>query len=221
MNKKNYTLLLIFNVTFLIFNSQAATNIPGGNISGHWTLDGSPYNINGSVIIPSDSTLIIDPGVSVVFQTANKLKMLVNGRILAEGTATDSIFFTAADIVNGFGGIRFISPNASNDSSKFRYCSFSYGKTGNSPYQHGGALYFENWNKVIVYYCKISNCAAVNGNGGGIYCKNSSPSIKYSSIINNSAGACCTSFDGGGIYFEGNASVNFNYNTVELRQSFI
>jgi hypothetical protein len=57
MRKKIYTLLLIFNVTFLIFNSNAATNKPGGNISGYWTLAGSPYNINGSAIIPKASIL--------------------------------------------------------------------------------------------------------------------------------------------------------------------
>jgi hypothetical protein len=73
MSKKIYTLLLIFNVTFLFFNSKAATNIPGGNISGHWTLAGSPYNINGSVIIPNDSTLILDRGLCHFFNCFSKL----------------------------------------------------------------------------------------------------------------------------------------------------
>jgi hypothetical protein len=72
MSKKIYTLLLILNTAFLILISfslpfgegwggvYAATNIPGGNISGHWTLAGSPYNINGSAIIPKASILKID-----------------------------------------------------------------------------------------------------------------------------------------------------------------
>jgi parallel beta-helix repeat protein len=210
MNKKNYTLLLIFNATFLIFNSQAATNVPGGNISGHWTLAGSPYNINGSVIIPNDSTLLIDPGVSVVFQTANKLKMLVNGRILAIGTVTDSIFFTAADITNGYGGIRFISPNASNDSSKFVYCSFTQGKAGVSPYQHGGALYFENWSKTIIDHCSIKNCNATSGYGGAIYATGSPLTLDNCNISNNASYAILASHG----LFINNSNISNNIGTA-------
>ena len=43
------------------------TEIPAGDVSGTWTKANSPYNINGEITIPNDSTLTIEPGVEVVF----------------------------------------------------------------------------------------------------------------------------------------------------------
>src|ERR1035437_7422345 len=102
--------ILIIICQLSVINCFAQTIVAGGFVKGHWTLAGSPYNITGSIQIKSDSTLIIDPGVTVSFQTANKLKMLVYGRLLAVGTAAQNIFFTASDHTNGFEGIRFMSP---------------------------------------------------------------------------------------------------------------
>ena len=60
--------IAIFNLAVLSFNSNAQTSIPGGNVSGFWALAGSPYYIQGSIVIPNDSTLTIEPGVTVNFQ---------------------------------------------------------------------------------------------------------------------------------------------------------
>jgi len=120
------------NFAMLSLNSNAQTNIPGGNVSGTWTVAGSPYLIQASIMIPNDSTLTIEPGVTVNFQ--GTYKMYVQGRVIAIGTATDTIIFTATDTTNGWRGIRFDNTPATNDSSKFFYCKLQYGKaTGVSP----------------------------------------------------------------------------------------
>ena len=86
-----FIFILIFCSTFLF----AQTTIPGGDVSGTWEISGSPYLIEGEITIPDGETLAIDPGVLVEFQ--GHYKFNVQGRILAEGTEQDSIFFTIAD----------------------------------------------------------------------------------------------------------------------------
>ena len=71
---------------------QAQTSIPAGNVSGTWTLAGSPYQINGEITIPNASTLTIEPGVLVEFQGHYKLN--VQGRLLAVATVADTITFS-------------------------------------------------------------------------------------------------------------------------------
>ena len=37
-----------------------------GDVSGEWTVEGSPYVTTGNVIVPEDESLEIQPGVTVV-----------------------------------------------------------------------------------------------------------------------------------------------------------
>lgn len=201
-NKRNFTLLFLFVAIKLGFSQ---TTISGGSVFGHWPLSGSPYIINGSIQIPNDSTLTIDPGVTVNFQ--GTYKFLINGRLLAIGTATDTIVFTAADTSIGWRGIRFVNTGVNNDSSKIIYCKIQYGKaTGATPENKGGGIYFENVSKVRVSKSVISNCTA-NDAGGGLYCFQSSP------IISNCLIAYNSSYEGGGIYFK-NSSPTITQNNI-------
>ena len=120
---KKLTLVLTFFVFhFAFFTLSSQTTIVGPTASGHWTLAGSPYLIQNSVYIPNDSTLTIDPGVTVNFQTSFTPYIHVLGRLLAVGTAADTIYFTAADTTNGSHGIRFYGIKYTNDTSKLEYC---------------------------------------------------------------------------------------------------
>ena len=65
-----------------------------GNVSGTWTLAGSPYEATCDLTIPSGQTLTIEPGVVVRF--TGHYKFWVEGTLLAEGTESDSIIFTRA-----------------------------------------------------------------------------------------------------------------------------
>src|SRR6478736_1761825 len=95
--------LTIFS--FFCFVAFSQTVIPGGTVSGTWTVSGSPYLVQGNLLIPNGMSLTINPGVSVSFQ--GNYKLLVSGRLVAAGTAADSIRFTAANAATGWQGIRF------------------------------------------------------------------------------------------------------------------
>jgi hypothetical protein len=130
MKTKNILLAMVaaatFNFQFLTSNLIASTIVPAGNVSGTWTLAGSPYNVQGSIQILDGTTLTIQPGVTVNFQGMYKLN--VQGRLLAIGTLSDTINFTAANTTNGWRGIRFDNTPTTNDTSKIVYCKLQYGK---------------------------------------------------------------------------------------------
>lgn len=190
--KKN---LLSLFLTFLIVNSFAQTSVPGGVVSGTWSLIGSPYNIQGDIMIANNTTLSIDPGVTVNFQ--GHYKLLVLGQLVAIGTTTDTITFTSADTTNGWKGIRFENTTNNNDISQIIFCKVQYGKedgSGSGWDGVGGAFLFVNFSNAIISNCNISKNRIAFYSGGAIYLQNSSPTISNSIITDNSAGS-----QGGGI----------------------
>ncbi|GAB4015093.1 hypothetical protein GCM10028808_39480 [Spirosoma migulaei] len=80
-------------VYFLVvsYNSFADTPI-SGSVSGTWTKAKSPYVLTGTVTIPANQTLTIEPGVLVEMPTWSQ-NLDVFGTLIAQGTATDSIRF--------------------------------------------------------------------------------------------------------------------------------
>lgn len=191
---------------------SAQTTIPGGPVAGNWTLAGSPYLVQGSIQVAPGYTLTIDPGVKVEFQ--GSYKFIVQGQLLAVGTAADTIVFTAANRSAGWRSIRFDNTSSSNDTSRLSYCRIKYGRaTGASPDDNGGAIYFDNFSNAVISNCRIDSCMAVN-NGGGIYLSNSSPRIYNNTIERDTAkyGA------GGGLYTSGSDIFLFHnlfrYNVV-------
>lgn len=205
--------LTIAAIILLYSISYSQTLVPGGNVSGTWTLASSPYIIQGSIMIPNNSTLTIEPGVMVNFQ--GTFKLLVLGQLLSIGTAADTITFTAADTTNGWRSIRFDGTPATNDTSKIIYCKIQYGKaTGVPPDDDGGAFYFNNFSKVLISSCNISHCRADNA-GGGIYCINSSPVIANNTISYN-LGANV----GGGICCHSNSNPTISHNKISHNTTF-
>jgi parallel beta-helix repeat protein len=185
---------LLFNFVFvsIIF---ADTPVPGGNVSGTWTVTGSPYNVQGNITIQADSTLTIEPGVEVIFQALYSLT--VNGLLEAVGTETDSIHFFPADIGVSWWGILF--ENAP-DSSHLAYCTVSY--TGTFIFGYGGIRCI-NSNPVITH-CRISNnyIRTASTYAGAIALNNSNAKISWCNISNNYSGNY-----GGGIYIYNSSPV--------------
>jgi len=183
--------LVILCVTLITLPSSAQTVIPAGPVSGTWTLEGSPYLIEGEITIEENTTLVIDPGVVVNFQ--GYYKLAVNGWLLAEGTEDNSITFTAADANEGWHGIRFTDAP---DSSLLIYCTVEYGCAADTDsVDWGGGIHITNSNPVIRYCLLRENTAVI---GGAICCLNSNPTIDKCLIAENTAtgvGAV-----GGGIY---------------------
>ena len=176
--------LLFVSIILFVNISFAQTSIPAGNVSGIWTLSGSPYLVQGPIMIPNGLTLSIDPGVTVDFQGSYKL--YVQGRLLAVGTPVDSISFTTSDTSVGWLGIRFDNTPNTNDTSDLEYCKILYGKlTGSGNDANGGGLYFLNFSKANISHCRISNNRASNGTGGGLHVENSNPKIFNNEISRN------------------------------------
>lgn len=185
--------VLVFNVSAII----AQTNVSAGLVFGKWTLAGSPYMILGSLQIPKDSTLVIDPGVKVDFR--GPYKLAVQGRLLAIGTLTDSILFTTSippdttppnptphEDSTHWRGIVFDNTAITNDTSKIIFCKVQSVK-GSSITSCQGGISFNNYSKAVISRSTISNCSGVYY-GGGIYCYNGgSPTITYNIIANNPA----------------------------------
>ncbi|MFC2137499.1 FISUMP domain-containing protein, partial [Bacteroidota bacterium] len=82
--------------------SYIPTSVFTENIT--WFKKYSPYILRGNVAIDMDYTLSIEPGVNV--QIGNGLNLTIDGNLNAQGTETDSIFFTGLN-GNSFGRIQF------------------------------------------------------------------------------------------------------------------
>lgn len=229
--------ILIALFFFVFLNCYSQTVVPAGNVSGTWTFAGSPYQITGDIQILNGQTLSIDPGVTIEFQGTYKLN--VQGCLLAIGAVADTIVFTAADINDGWSGIRFDNTPASNDSSKIQYCKLMYRTDKPVGDNKGGAVFFNYFSKVVISNSRISNCKGefdgggisinysnprivqniISGNtlialsrGAGIYIFNSKPTIAYNAISNN------TSEFGAGIFTIGSTPTISN-NTISNNSS--
>jgi len=167
--------LCLFAMVFLSLAetqiSHAQTDIPGGDVSGTWSLSNSPYHINGEITIPDGQTLTIEPGVEVVF--TGHYKFNVQGRILAIGTEQDSIIFTADDHSAGWHGLRFDNTPSSNDSSIIEYCRLEYGKanTGSGNVNRCGGAIYVNCDQLRISHClfQLNMCyhPDIQQTGGG------------------------------------------------------
>jgi hypothetical protein len=113
----------------------ATTHLSGGtyNTDQHWTTAGSPYVLDGDVVMASGTTLTIDPGVVVKFNGSTRT-LTINGTLSASGTSGSRIYFTSYkdDSVGGDtnGDGSATSPAAGDWSS----ISFGSGSTGTFSY---------------------------------------------------------------------------------------
>jgi len=66
-----------------------------GNTEGRWTAANSPYVITGDIYVNESDSLIIEPGVEIIFSGQHSFQ--VRGYFYAVGTRTDSIVFHGLD----------------------------------------------------------------------------------------------------------------------------
>ncbi len=237
------SMLVLISCFLVVSNLVAQTDVPAGNVSGTWSLTGSPFRVHGDITVPNGQTLTIEPGVNVIF--SGNYKFNVQGRLLAVGTQQDTITFTAQDTATGWHGIRFVNTPSTNDTSKIIYCKLQYGKAVTGTYydQCGGALYVQSFSKLLISNCLIKfnvnggnpdytgggaicfwaaspiliNCTISNNNGttgGGIICWSSA-----NPIISNNIFANNTALDGGGIYIGNSSNPHVTNNVVVHNQA--
>jgi hypothetical protein len=139
--KKLLLLLLLTTYILFITPARAQTNV-SGTISNNttWNIAGSPYIVVGSLNVQNGYTLTIEPGVTVKFDTATMLR--ISGELIANGTASNHILFTANSTNPSMGYwkcVQFMisSTDAVYDASGnylsgsiLRYCDVFYGGGG-------------------------------------------------------------------------------------------
>ncbi len=205
MKKLTFLITFLFAITAFSF---ADTHIPAGDVSGNWAFANSPYIIDGEISIQLGDELTIEPGVQVLF--SGHYKFNIYGRILAQGTLTDTIVFTAQDTLTGWLSLRFWDTNTNGqDSSEIVYCNLEFGKaTGDGYDTYGGAIFCNNSSPILSYITITGNSAS--SSGGGICCwNNSNPILENATITGNSA-----SSRGGGIYCRNNSNPILAYVTI-------
>ena len=168
---KKITILGIFLI--LAFSgknsfSECTTTLIGGTVSGQtWTVENSPYCIEGSLIINS---LTIGSGVKVQFM--GNYMFEVQGRLIAQGTDDNIIIFTGGEEhETNWQGIDF---NNSLNGSVLKHCIIEDSIDS-------GIEIFDSL--PYISNCKISN--NIGSRGGGIYASLSTVDPEDELIIDN------------------------------------
>ncbi len=123
-------ILVISVAIFLIVpleKTLGLTVINGGEVSGQWTFQDHPFLISAPINVPANGTLIIDPGVEILFNAGTQLD--VYGSLIADGTEEDSITFRANS--GSVGDWRWLKVEGARSSgSRLTYCIIRHTEYG-------------------------------------------------------------------------------------------
>ena len=177
-------------------------NIVSGTIpSTTWTSTASPYHVNGPLTVATGNTLVLEPGVTVMFD--NEVPFNVSGSLQVLGVEGDSVY-----IENGAGdkggnpywqGIRITG----NDSSTIRYAKITDGYASGtrlvaSGPEDGGAVSISGGRLGIAHSVFTNNYA--EDDGGALEVSNGAVvTIDTCIITGNSAGSSGGAISANGI----------------------
>jgi len=171
-------ILSVFFLSVFLIELQAQTPITGGDISGTWTAESSPYLIQANCNIRG---LTIEPGVEIHFE--GDFKFEVTDWIQAQGFYSDSIIFKpAVGNSQGWFGIKFKNTAYSSALSYVRIEGAS----------EKGAIQVDQRPPDILSHCRI-----VNNQSDGIYLKDASLEMYHCIISSNTVNGIV--LDGGQI----------------------
>ncbi len=205
-------LLSFFVPAYSLSGDGTSGNGYMGSLTGNFTFGPGTIYVAGDIKIKT-YTLTIEPGTTVVISDGVEFIVYDGGSILALGTQSSPILFTARNLT--WGRIRFYNNTIG---SEFTYCTFENGRS-KSDYNDGGAVRIWQSPNIRFTNCNFLSNIAVNYGteesacGGAIYAISTTGlTIKDCNFINNSAQ------DGGAIMlhdvdceitgctFEGNSS---------------
>jgi len=167
---------------------QQATFVPESSVSGEWTLNNSPYYIDGHLTIENGQTLTIQPGVKVAIRGPYHFD--VQGNIIAEGTQDDNIIFTRSNPIVWWDGFDYNGNLTTNDSSLFDQCIFEYGLAqGGNEFNSGGIFAIKDYNDIKISNStfRFNKVTLSDYGGGAIALWNSDPFISKCVFHNNSS----------------------------------
>ncbi len=173
-----------------------------GTIAGNLRWDNSPtvpFVIEGDVTVAPTATLTLTPGTVVKFAGGYD-DLFVQGKLLAQGTATKGVAFTSLSD-DAHGGDTDGNGVSEGTSSQWGHIDFAAGSTGQFTYAyigHGGWYYSGNTlvssNSSAVTFDRVTLTAS---GGYGLYAANTNPAVTRSTIQNNGSY---------GVYYEGLAA---------------
>ncbi|MFM7565147.1 MAG: T9SS type A sorting domain-containing protein [Flavobacteriales bacterium] len=157
MKTSIFLLLILLHALF-----HAQTNV-SGNVSGTWTVANSPYLVTNNIGVPAGQTLVIQPGVQVVFQGFYRFG--ITGQLVAEGTSALPITFCHQDttgwwndqqMAGGWRGLYF-APLATTDSSRLVHCVVKDVKHGLNGNANGYASLYVYGRGLTVRQCEFTH----------------------------------------------------------------
>ena len=194
MHLKLLPLLVVITVgtfTFansLFFFTASATYIEGLITQDTiWTLTDSPFVMSKNVIVYPDATLTIERGVEIRF--GGNFSLIVNGRLIADGTQDKMITFISNKDQTEAGDWNTIKFSGT-EPSMLAYCIVQYATNG---------ITIESGN------VEIENCEISINSRNGIIIVGSTAEVKNSEIANNRES---------GIHVTGDNQVTIQNNTV-------
>ncbi len=194
----NKLLLSLFALLIGTSGMYATSVVVSGNISSNATWTADTVKVTGNLTVNSGISLTIQAGTRV--EVSNAVHIDINGKVLALGNATDSIYFYAPGGAT-WRGIIMDNQAGTPDTTAFRYCSF---KGSRSNFQDGGVFYLFEIKKLILSHCLFQNNLAT-GEGGSMYMFDSDPLIEHCRFAQNTAGG-----HGGAISIESSQNITKN-----------
>ena len=131
-----------------------------------------------NLTLGNDSSLIILPGVTVLFHKDYHIKITGTGFVRAEGTKQDTIRFLSK--LDYWDGIQFTNMQQDAPASLFRYCRVEEGYSRT----YGGAIRIVGFDGVSIERCLFHNNYAERG-GGALAFIQSTATITHSQFTRN------------------------------------
>jgi hypothetical protein len=119
---------MIMGLLYVEVGRASSTENGAISTSTTWTSAGSPYTLTGNVIINSDATLTIQPGVTVDF---GNYQIQVEGVLSAQGTSSNRIVFSGNSYSSA--AIDFMSSNSGSTIQNANFYSVQVSVQSGSP----------------------------------------------------------------------------------------
>ncbi len=199
------------------------------SISTEWTQAGSPYILQGDILVGKGAVLTIDPGVTVEFMATDSIKpgsgpnLVVQGGLKASGNSVSPITFIPATKGSLWGALYFANADSP---CLLQGCVMKGGRVicdGCSPTITQCAIYGSKTGVEILGDSQaqiLGNRITANGVGVALLAATASPTLTKNEIDNNNFGVYLKDFGNpviSGNKIHGNLKYNFvNYSPQTL-----
>lgn len=182
--------------------------LAGGTISGALSNCNAIYQVRNTLTVPADSTLVIEPGIRLLF--TSDAGLIVQGRLLGIGDNLHRIQFLRATDAPGWRGITFMDGTAM---SELAFCNIERILIPDNDSEKSGGI------EVIRSNLVMRNCIVrlnTSTLGGGLYVVQSTVNLTNSVFRENQA----TVTGGAGLFLESTAQITNNtfYNNTSINQ---